>query len=228
MSRILTSFPVPVEAGPALAAGLSDALVGLGLAPLPEPALRPPAKPPYGAVCNRCGECCVAELCPLAVLVFGGHAGPCPALERDSAGLAVCGLAAHPKRHLPAEHPARRRRAAKLMAAAAVLIGAGSGCDSKRKGEPDNRPYRKRMEDEAWRDRGLVERAWRAWGFDPLGVWEEYSRARARPRAPAIVEPIPHVVPGPNVASSTMTVLVDAADAAAARAALGITTKGVV
>jgi len=40
-----------------------------------------PAKPPWGAACNGCGLCCLAEPCPLGVLLSRSRQGPCKALQ---------------------------------------------------------------------------------------------------------------------------------------------------
>jgi hypothetical protein len=39
-----------------------------------------PAKPTFGEVCNGCGVCCLAEPCPLGVLLSRSRIGPCKAL----------------------------------------------------------------------------------------------------------------------------------------------------
>lgn len=39
------------------------------------------AKPPMGAACNGCGLCCLAEPCPLGVLLSRSRTGPCKALQ---------------------------------------------------------------------------------------------------------------------------------------------------
>jgi hypothetical protein len=39
-----------------------------------------PAKPALGKPCNGCGICCLAEPCPLGVLLSRSRAGPCKAL----------------------------------------------------------------------------------------------------------------------------------------------------
>ncbi len=87
-----------------------------------------PAKPAYGAVCNGCGVCCLAEPCPAAHTWLGARTGSCPALEWQTAGEVYrCGLLQHPQhylRWLPAAlAPVARRWLARGIAA-------GSGCDS--------------------------------------------------------------------------------------------------
>jgi hypothetical protein len=73
-------------------------------------------KPTYGDPCNSCGRCCVISQCPLSLLTFGERT-LCPALTPDGAGGYGCGLVSTDR--FP---PAKR-------SAAAVAIGAGTGCD---------------------------------------------------------------------------------------------------
>lgn len=86
-------------------------------------------KPPHGAPCNRCGLCCVATLCDLGRHFFGRAAGPCPALRFDQEGNSACGLT------LCGEQ--------KYSDAAALLIGAGDGCDARFNGEWTNTEFHK-------------------------------------------------------------------------------------
>ena len=52
-----------------------------------------PPKPVPGAVCNGCGICCLAEPCPLGMLVSQRRTGACVALRWNAAGaLYRCGL----------------------------------------------------------------------------------------------------------------------------------------
>jgi hypothetical protein len=52
-----------------------------------------PAKPPLGAPCNGCGVCCLAEPCPVGVLVSRRRTGACTALRwSNSEGRYHCGL----------------------------------------------------------------------------------------------------------------------------------------
>lgn len=74
-------------------------------------------KPLYGQPCNRCGACCVRELCPLGVLMFGDQRGPCPGLVGDGLGGFGCKLAQGPNLTEAAIEAAR------------MTIGAGFGCD---------------------------------------------------------------------------------------------------
>jgi hypothetical protein len=82
-----------------------------------------PLKPALGAACNGCGVCCLAEPCPVGVLVSGRLRGACAALRWDDATARYrCGVMGQPA--------ARRGPAQWLQAAAAHLIAAGHGCDS--------------------------------------------------------------------------------------------------
>ncbi len=76
-----------------------------------------PSKPPTGQACNGCGVCCLAEPCPLGVLVSRRLSGPCAALRWDHAGRHYrCGLVS---RDRPWWSALARR-----------WIAAGRGCDS--------------------------------------------------------------------------------------------------
>ncbi len=56
-----------------------------------------PPKPPEGAPCNGCGLCCLAEPCPLGVLVSRRRTGPCAALRWSEAdGRYLCGMVQEP------------------------------------------------------------------------------------------------------------------------------------
>lgn len=76
-----------------------------------------PAKAAWGAACNGCGLCCLAEPCPAGVLVSRRRDGACVALRWDAAARAYrCGLVTG------APGP--------LAALARRWISAGSGCDA--------------------------------------------------------------------------------------------------
>ena len=76
-----------------------------------------PVKPAFGAPCNGCGLCCLAEPCPAGVLASGRRHGACAALRWDAGGRRYrCGVVdAAPG---PLARLARR------------WIAAGSGCDA--------------------------------------------------------------------------------------------------
>lgn len=100
-------------------------------------------KPAYGASCNGCGQCCEAQLCPLGAHVFKRWTGPCPAIKRAADGAASCGLVKAPREFAPlltAVHGAQT-----MGLGAAILIGAGNGCDARRDDEPDDAAARARM-----------------------------------------------------------------------------------
>jgi hypothetical protein len=82
-----------------------------------------PLKPALGAACNGCGVCCLAEPCPVGVLVSGRLRGACAALHWDAATARYrCGVVG--------DAAARGGPARWLQAAARRLIAAGAGCDS--------------------------------------------------------------------------------------------------
>jgi hypothetical protein len=55
--------------------------------------LEAPPKPPEGQPCNGCGVCCLAEPCPVGVLVSRRFKGACAALRWSDAGRRYnCGL----------------------------------------------------------------------------------------------------------------------------------------
>ena len=95
--------------------------------------IEPPEKPPYGDRCNGCGKCCEREICPLGAQVFRRVDGPCPALLRDERGVSACGLVVSPERFAPLR--AYKIGIGELSRGAAVIIGAGHGCDALFEGE---------------------------------------------------------------------------------------------
>lgn len=56
-----------------------------------------PPKPALGAPCNGCGVCCLAEPCPLGVLISRRRHGACSALQWDGARYACGALTAQPR-----------------------------------------------------------------------------------------------------------------------------------
>ena len=82
-----------------------------------------PLKPALGSACNGCGVCCLAEPCPVGVLVSGRRHGACAALRWDEKLARYrCGVMGSGE--------ASRGPAKWLHAVAARLIAAGQGCDS--------------------------------------------------------------------------------------------------
>ena len=87
-----------------------------------------PAKPRLGEPCNGCGVCCLAEPCPLGVLVSRRRHGACSALRWDEdLALYRCGMVSAPRTVL-----GRRWQflAPLIQRLARRWISAGSGCDA--------------------------------------------------------------------------------------------------
>jgi len=93
-----------------------------------------PPKPPEGAPCNGCGVCCLAEPCPVGMLVSRKRHGACVLLRWSDAQVRyVCGLLADGDADdgLGRSDPPWRRLWRRLWRAwARRLISAGSGCDA--------------------------------------------------------------------------------------------------
>ena len=82
-----------------------------------------PPKPAYGAPCNGCGLCCLAEPCPLGMLLSRRRTGACVALRWSEAAQCYrCGVLADP--------PDQRVGRALWRVLARRWIGAGQGCDA--------------------------------------------------------------------------------------------------
>lgn len=91
-----------------------------------------PPKPPEGAPCNGCGVCCLAEPCPVGMLVSRKRHGACDLLRwSGERGRYVCGLLADGDVGVgeggSRAVPLWRRL---WLAWARRLISAGSGCDA--------------------------------------------------------------------------------------------------
>ena len=81
-----------------------------------------PPKPAVGQPCNGCGVCCLAEPCPVGMLVSGRRHGACKALRWVAPEARYrCGLLMAPGQGL--WQRLWRRWAARW-------ISAGSGCDA--------------------------------------------------------------------------------------------------
>lgn len=81
-------------------------------------------KPAMGAPCNGCGLCCLAEPCPLGVLLSRSRIGPCKALQWD--GLAHqyrCGALG------PAQAPQAWSRLKAWVVRRWIAAGVGCDCD---------------------------------------------------------------------------------------------------
>jgi hypothetical protein len=119
-------------------------------------------KPGYGQPCNACGRCCVSKPCELSRAIWADDV--CPAIENRPSGFR-CGLMSRPLHYVP---KLRRHGAAKLAAAARLLLGSGIGCDARYHGE-ENTAFAERWS--AYRIEHASERrkARRIWGLAPLG-----------------------------------------------------------
>ncbi|MDI4632358.1 hypothetical protein J7U46_04795 [Pelomonas sp. V22] len=86
-----------------------------------------PPKPALGATCNGCGVCCLAEPCPVGMLLSLKRRGACTALRwDDAAGRYACGAL------LSAPWPLKR-----LMRR---WIAAGVGCDAELEASAPGKP----------------------------------------------------------------------------------------
>ena len=95
-----------------------------------------PAKPLVGAPCNGCGICCLAEPCPLGMVLSRRRVGPCQALRWSAAQSQYrCGAIIDTHAVVAAALPKLLRWMApgisRLVAPFAKRwIAAGVGCDS--------------------------------------------------------------------------------------------------
>ncbi len=89
-----------------------------------------PAKPALGQPCNGCGVCCLAEPCPVGILVSRRRRGRCAALQWESTTRRYrCGVVSQPRETLGMQRVAEVVQ--RIVAALARRwISAGSGCDS--------------------------------------------------------------------------------------------------
>lgn len=83
-----------------------------------------PDKPAVGAPCNGCGVCCLAEPCPLGILLSGRRTGACAALVFSAEEQRYrCGALTQPERWGGAVGGPL------LAVVARRWISAGTGCD---------------------------------------------------------------------------------------------------
>lgn len=87
-----------------------------------------PPKPAFGAPCNGCGVCCLAEPCPLGVLLSRRTTGACEALRWQGGRYACGALTAQPSGWIGRWRGWLVRR----------WIAAGAGCDCSL--EPGGKP----------------------------------------------------------------------------------------
>ncbi len=128
-ASLLPSFSMPQQPRPGNEPDASHAEV-LPSAPWQVVQWHPqaPPQPAWGQPCNGCGLCCLAEPCPLGMLVSRRRSGACSALRWDDEGLRYrCGLLSDPA-------GVTGWRSAWLLRGVRVLarrwIAAGQGCDA--------------------------------------------------------------------------------------------------
>jgi hypothetical protein len=86
-----------------------------------------PAKPGWGQPCNGCGVCCLAEPCPVGILVSRRRTGACAALAwNEEAQRYRCGVLVDPGRFMGLRWRPAQQMGVRL---ARRMISAGSGCD---------------------------------------------------------------------------------------------------
>lgn len=91
-----------------------------------------PPKPATGQPCNGCGLCCLAEPCPVGVLVSLKRQGSCRALQWSAPDCQYrCGMLVQPARYLGLPRLAPGAWPNRLIARwARRMIAAGIGCDA--------------------------------------------------------------------------------------------------
>ena len=105
-----------------------------------------PPKPPEGQPCNGCGVCCLAEPCPVGMLVSRKRRGACELLRwSDAEGRYLCGLLVEVGGPGPVRSASFWRRVWPRVwrAWARRLISAGSGCDASIEVGLDRQPVEK-------------------------------------------------------------------------------------
>jgi len=95
-----------------------------------------PSKPVLGAPCNGCGVCCLAQPCPIGMVLSGRRHGSCVALQWNAAArLYRCGAIVQPAQVLDDVLPAALRGTRRLLAPVLSFLAHRSialdmGCDS--------------------------------------------------------------------------------------------------
>lgn len=91
-----------------------------------------PPKPAVGAPCNGCGVCCLAEPCPLGMLVSLKREGACRALQwSEDERQYRCGMLVHPTRYVGLRTFKPEGLVNRLIRRYAQrMIAAGIGCDA--------------------------------------------------------------------------------------------------
>lgn len=121
-------------------------------------------KPPHGEPCTRCGACCMATLCPLALRIFGQRPGPCPALVKSvKPHEYACGVVADPARF--SLRQTMLHGVEKMRAAAMHLIGSGTGCDARFNGEKINEAFYDKLIEHDRRRAAETRESMKLWGL---------------------------------------------------------------
>lgn len=120
-------------------------------------------KPKHGEACNDCGLCCFARKCDIGRALFGGDAGPCPAVRFDADHRSRCDVIANPQNYSRAE-PEAAREAAKL------ILYAGEGCTMRINGEM-NLAFNNRLDRRDESRRGEMDDAHALWGLKGEDRW---------------------------------------------------------
>ncbi|WP_431287293.1 hypothetical protein [Roseateles chitinivorans] len=91
-----------------------------------------PPKPAVGTPCNGCGVCCLAEPCPLGMLVSLKREGACRALQwSENDRQYRCGMLVHPTRYVGLRTFKPEGLVNRLIRRyARRMIAAGIGCDA--------------------------------------------------------------------------------------------------
>lgn len=95
-----------------------------------------PSKPLLGAPCNGCGVCCLAQPCPIGMVLSGRRHGSCVALRWNAAArLYRCGAIEQPAQVLVDALPMALRGMRALLALVVSFLARRSialdvGCDS--------------------------------------------------------------------------------------------------
>jgi len=90
-----------------------------------------PSKPAFGAPCNGCGVCCLAEPCPVGMLISRRRTGACDALVwADDEGLYRWGRLGRPDRFAAGRWLRWNPLRGLWLRWARRVIAAGRGCDA--------------------------------------------------------------------------------------------------
>ena len=95
-----------------------------------------PSKPALGAPCNGCGVCCLAQPCPIGMVLSRRRHGACVALRwSEKQSIYRCGAIVQPAQVLHDTLPPGARAIAPLLAPVLALLARRSialdlGCDS--------------------------------------------------------------------------------------------------